>query len=310
METCSFDSETDFANREVSAVASRQESETQQNASTETAHDTALPHPYRLRLCRLKPSTASHPTPGDASSSSAADSGSSVVGYGFNVHADRYRVGHFIGSVEPDSAADKVGLQPGDRIIEVAGVNVETDSHNELAEKIKAARDRRRPEEGGGDGELLLLVVDQEADEYFKKHETLLDAHQPFVVRCGFDDGEDRQQEREQQQQQHQLQQLAENSKHSAHLMNARSTIVRHVQIYSQLDNFPMQFGRLVMEPIDYNFWLEYKKVDSFRIHVVENPYYRAYEAQAQRRSQNITHTLTETPNESKLCRKCKNVTR
>ena len=117
-----------------------------------------LSHSYRARLCRL----VANPT-----------------GYEFNVHTERYRVGHYIGSVEARSPAATAGLRPDDRIIEVDGQNVETDSHDELIEKI--ARDR-------GEDQLILLVVDQKADEYFTEHDLELAADHPYVERCGFGD--------------------------------------------------------------------------------------------------------------------------
>lgn len=110
---------------------------------------------HRLRLCRLVPRP-------------------DFSGYGFKVHAERYRAGQFIGQLENGSPARDSGLAVGDRIVEVNGVNVETDSHQELAERIAAAKN-----------ELTLLVVDQEADEYFRQMELPLTSTQPFVEQCG-----------------------------------------------------------------------------------------------------------------------------
>lgn len=41
-------------------------------------------------------------------------------GYGFNLHSDRSRPGQYIRSLDPGSAADRAGLRPQDRLIEVA----------------------------------------------------------------------------------------------------------------------------------------------------------------------------------------------
>lgn len=43
----------------------------------------------------------------------------SEMGYGFNLHSDRSRPGQYIRSLDPGSPADRAGLQPQDRLIEV-----------------------------------------------------------------------------------------------------------------------------------------------------------------------------------------------
>lgn len=45
-------------------------------------------------------------------------------GYGFNLHGEKNKTGHFIGTVEDDSPAHSAGLLKGDRLIEVNGTNV------------------------------------------------------------------------------------------------------------------------------------------------------------------------------------------
>lgn len=40
-------------------------------------------------------------------------------GYGFNLHADKKRLQHFIGQVDPGSPADLGGLRRNDRLVEV-----------------------------------------------------------------------------------------------------------------------------------------------------------------------------------------------
>ncbi|KAL4648576.1 Na(+)/H(+) exchange regulatory cofactor NHE-RF2-like [Arapaima gigas] len=79
-------------------------------------------------------------------------------GYGFNLHSDKRRTGQYVRSVDPSSPAERAGLQPKDRLIEVNGVNIEHLKHAEVVAIIKR----------GGD-ETQLLVVDPETDEYFKK---------------------------------------------------------------------------------------------------------------------------------------------
>ncbi|KAM9454045.1 uncharacterized protein nherf2 isoform 1-T2 [Clarias gariepinus] len=81
-------------------------------------------------------------------------------GFGFNLHCDKLRVGHFIRSVDPDSPALRAGLQPGDRLIQVNDRNIEGLRHAEVVKIIK-----------GGGGQTKLLVVDPETDILFQKLE-------------------------------------------------------------------------------------------------------------------------------------------
>ncbi|XP_061701819.1 Na(+)/H(+) exchange regulatory cofactor NHE-RF1 [Syngnathoides biaculeatus] len=79
-------------------------------------------------------------------------------GYGFNLHSERARPGQYIRAVDEDSPAERAGLQPKDRIVQVNGVSVEGKTHSEVVAAIKA----------GGD-EVRLLVVDPDADAFFKR---------------------------------------------------------------------------------------------------------------------------------------------
>ncbi|XP_049601115.1 Na(+)/H(+) exchange regulatory cofactor NHE-RF1 [Syngnathus scovelli] len=79
-------------------------------------------------------------------------------GYGFNLHSERARPGQYIRAVDEDSPAERAGLRPKDRIVQVNGVSVEGKTHSEVVAAIKA----------GGD-EACLLVVDPETDAFFKK---------------------------------------------------------------------------------------------------------------------------------------------
>ncbi|XP_057716802.1 Na(+)/H(+) exchange regulatory cofactor NHE-RF1 [Corythoichthys intestinalis] len=79
-------------------------------------------------------------------------------GYGFNLHSERARPGQYIRAVDENSPAERAGLQPKDRIVQVNGVPVEGKTHSEVVATIKA----------GGD-EARLLVVDPATDDFFKR---------------------------------------------------------------------------------------------------------------------------------------------
>uniref|UniRef100_A0AAQ5YF42 Na(+)/H(+) exchange regulatory cofactor NHE-RF1 n=1 Tax=Amphiprion ocellaris TaxID=80972 RepID=A0AAQ5YF42_AMPOC len=79
-------------------------------------------------------------------------------GYGFNLHSERARPGQYIRAVDEDSPAEREGLQPKDRIVQVNGVSVEGKTHSEVVAAIKA-----------GGHETRLLVVDPETDAFFKR---------------------------------------------------------------------------------------------------------------------------------------------
>ncbi|PWA21527.1 hypothetical protein CCH79_00003415 [Gambusia affinis] len=91
-------------------------------------------------------------------------------GYGFNLHSEKNKPGQFIRAVDDDSPAQRAGLRPQDKIIQVClalvvrefyrvnGVSVIGMQHTEVVAAIKAKGD-----------ETTLLVVDAEAEEFFKK---------------------------------------------------------------------------------------------------------------------------------------------
>ncbi|XP_041824640.1 Na(+)/H(+) exchange regulatory cofactor NHE-RF1 [Melanotaenia boesemani] len=79
-------------------------------------------------------------------------------GYGFNLHSERARPGQYIRAVDEDSPAERAGLQPKDRIVQVNNVPVEGKTHSEVVAVIKA-----------GGGETRLLVVDPDTDAFFKR---------------------------------------------------------------------------------------------------------------------------------------------
>lgn len=78
-------------------------------------------------------------------------------GYGFNLHSEKSKPGQFIRAVDEDSPAQRSGLKPQDKIVQVNGVSVIGMQHSEVVAIIKA----------GGE-ETTLLVVDVEADEFFQ----------------------------------------------------------------------------------------------------------------------------------------------
>jgi len=99
---------------------------------------TASPEPHvpgRLRLCQLR-------------------QWSDFDGYGFVLVETKSRPGSYVRRVEIDSPAAAGGLRPGDRVVEVNGINVETESHPIVADRIRAV-----------DGCLELLVVDEKSDK-------------------------------------------------------------------------------------------------------------------------------------------------
>uniref|UniRef100_A0A182ISA4 PDZ domain-containing protein n=1 Tax=Anopheles atroparvus TaxID=41427 RepID=A0A182ISA4_ANOAO len=71
-------------------------------------------------------------------------------GYGFNLHAEKGRPGQYIGKVDDASPAEGAGLRQGDRIIEVNGTNITTETHKKVVELIKAVPNETR---------LLVLTV-------------------------------------------------------------------------------------------------------------------------------------------------------
>lgn len=70
-------------------------------------------------------------------------------GYGFNLHAEKGKPGQYIGKVDDGSPAETAGLKQGDRIIEVNGVNIGSETHKQVVQRIKAIA-----------SEVQLLVVD------------------------------------------------------------------------------------------------------------------------------------------------------
>ncbi|XP_040041805.2 NHERF family PDZ scaffold protein 2 [Gasterosteus aculeatus] len=79
-------------------------------------------------------------------------------GYGFNLHSNRTKDGQFVRSVDPGSAAEGGGIRPGDKLVEVNGVNIEGLRHSEVVALIRAEGEK-----------VSILVVDQETDQLFHR---------------------------------------------------------------------------------------------------------------------------------------------
>ncbi|XP_075993136.1 Na(+)/H(+) exchange regulatory cofactor NHE-RF1-like [Genypterus blacodes] len=79
-------------------------------------------------------------------------------GYGFNLHSERARPGQYIRAVDQDSPAERAGLLPGDKIVQVNGMAVEGKTHSDVVAAIKA-----------GGRETRLLVVDADTDAFFRR---------------------------------------------------------------------------------------------------------------------------------------------
>ena len=92
-------------------------------------------------------------------------------GYGLNLHAEKGKAGQFIGKVDEGSPAEAAGLKQGDRIVEVNGVNIGNENHQQVVSRIKA----------GGD-ETRLLVVDSETDAYYKEEKKIVRGDLPEVL--------------------------------------------------------------------------------------------------------------------------------
>ncbi|XP_078077614.1 Na(+)/H(+) exchange regulatory cofactor NHE-RF3 [Mustelus asterias] len=79
-------------------------------------------------------------------------------GYGFTLNAIKGVQGQFIKQVAKGSAAEEAGLDVNDILIEVNGVNVESDTHEELVERIKNSTVK-----------LNMLVIGKEDYDHFKR---------------------------------------------------------------------------------------------------------------------------------------------
>lgn len=100
-------------------------------------------------------------------------------GYGFNLHAERSRLGQHIGKVDANSPAESAGLREGDRIIEVNLVNISNENHQQVVKRIRSGLERDGETH---EDEVLLLVVDRHTDEWFKSRGIVVRSSNPDQV--------------------------------------------------------------------------------------------------------------------------------
>jgi len=54
--------------------------------------------------------------------------------YGFHLHGEKGKHGQYVKSVDAGSPAEQSGLRPDDRVIEVNGVNIERETHQQVVD--------------------------------------------------------------------------------------------------------------------------------------------------------------------------------
>ncbi|XP_021340712.1 uncharacterized protein LOC110441786 [Mizuhopecten yessoensis] len=96
---------------------------------------------------------------------------------GFDLDEHRVDDGHYIKTVDAVTFANQPGLLAGDRIVEVNGINIEYDSHQEVIRRMKTGCYSK------------LLVVDPKTDEYYKSrgveiHSGLKEVYDLRVCHC------------------------------------------------------------------------------------------------------------------------------
>lgn len=101
-------------------------------------------------------------------------------GYGFNLHAERVKLGQHIGKVDSKSPAESAGLREGDRIIEVNYVNISNENHQQVVKRI---RNGLVTDNVLNENEVVLLVVDSETDEYYKKLNVIVKNDFPNILK-------------------------------------------------------------------------------------------------------------------------------
>lgn len=84
-------------------------------------------------------------------------------GYGFNLHAEKGKAGHFVGKVDDASPALAGGLREGDRIVEVNGTNIGNENHQQVVARIQSVPHETR-----------ILVLDRDADEFYHKNRVVV----------------------------------------------------------------------------------------------------------------------------------------
>lgn len=115
-------------------------------------------------------SKPSSPTPSSSSSPDVINKAATKLcfivkrpdfdGYGFNLHSEKAKPGQFIGKVDSNSPAEIAGLKEGDRILEVNGMAINSETHKQVVQRIKAISCEVRlllvDVDGKGDGHMLL----------------------------------------------------------------------------------------------------------------------------------------------------------
>ena len=99
-------------------------------------------------------------------------------GFGFNLHAERNKVGQFIGKVDPGSPAESAGLREHDRIIEVNYCPISNDSHKQVVQRIKDGVERG---DTRNTDEVVLLVLDAAAWDYYNRKGIMPKSNDPNV---------------------------------------------------------------------------------------------------------------------------------
>ena len=92
-------------------------------------------------------------------------------GYGFNLHTEKGKPGHFIGNVDANSPAEAAGLRQGDKIVAVNGDSILQSSYQELISKVKCNPQSVR-----------MLVLDPEAEEYYTARDIVVTEDMPNVA--------------------------------------------------------------------------------------------------------------------------------
>ncbi|XP_036401744.1 Na(+)/H(+) exchange regulatory cofactor NHE-RF3-like [Megalops cyprinoides] len=86
-------------------------------------------------------------------------------GYGFSLKSTQGEKGIFMAEVTPNGLAEKAGVRPCDRVLEVNGENVEDATHEQIVEKVKASG-----------SSVMFLLMDEETDRYYTNKKMKLGA--------------------------------------------------------------------------------------------------------------------------------------
>lgn len=94
-------------------------------------------------------------------------------GYGFNLHAEKGKIGQFIGKVDEGSPAEKAGLKQGDRILEVNGASIANETHKQVVQRIKSVPNETRLlviTPGEGEDTVTIDTTDKTNDNQTQKN--------------------------------------------------------------------------------------------------------------------------------------------